>query len=107
MNQEQDVVTLVQARTGTEARVILALLEEAGIPAYIPGSMLTDEFAMSQKMLSGGAVEVQVPSSARERAQAILDQARESASFMDAETEDAEAEENEAQAEDLDDHDED
>ncbi len=55
-----DLVPFHTARTPFEARVIVAVLEDAGIPAYVAGGALTDEFALSQQLLNVQGVCVQV-----------------------------------------------
>jgi len=71
-------VTLLHARSSAETAVITALLRSEGIPFYVDGRLLVDEFAISQGLL-GLKSEISVRSHDLLRAQALLAEARESA----------------------------
>lgn len=71
-----ELVEFHQARNPWDARIIVAIMEDAGIPAFIPGGLLTDEFAMSQQLMNLTAVKVRVPADRLEDAQAALAAAR-------------------------------
>ena len=77
MPEDSEIAILEKAHTPMEATVITAVLRAAGIPAYVNGTLLQDEFAVIQRLLNLGAVEVQVPRDRLEEARAILEAARE------------------------------
>jgi hypothetical protein len=60
------------ASTPDQAKIYVAMLEAAGIPAFIDGNSSVDEFAMSQRMLNVSNVRVMVPTEAAERAMDVL-----------------------------------
>ena len=55
---ESDYVVVHTAQSHTEAQLVEGLLKSEGIAALVPGSELSDEFGMAQKM--SGAAEVVV-----------------------------------------------
>lgn len=57
---EPELTWLDIARTPFEARIILGILEEAGIPAYIDGTSLADEVAVSRLLMNAAGVRIQV-----------------------------------------------
>jgi len=71
--------TLMVARSRAEAQVVEALLQSAGIPVYVPGLLLQDDFAVSQRAMGLLGVKVEVPKTDLERAKQILAEAREKA----------------------------
>ncbi|HTE04940.1 MAG TPA: DUF2007 domain-containing protein, partial [Planctomycetota bacterium] len=74
--RSQDLVPLMQAHSRAEAAVVLSLLQSAGIPSYLDGRLLMDEFALSQALL-GLKSEISVHPSDIERAHLLLEEARE------------------------------
>ncbi|MGE0144262.1 MAG: DUF2007 domain-containing protein [Planctomycetota bacterium] len=60
------------AKSSAEAHLFVAMLQSAGIPAYVEGESLADEFAMSRKLMNLGGTSVMVPTSSLARAQEIL-----------------------------------
>ncbi|MBK8975076.1 MAG: hypothetical protein IPM29_04065 [Planctomycetes bacterium] len=77
-------VVLRVARSGFEARVIGAVLEDAGIPHQSDGGDLrTDEFAMAQKLMNAAGSTVRVPARLREAAERALAAAREAAELLE------------------------
>lgn len=60
------------ASTPEQAKVFVALLQSEGIPAYVDGDSLTDEFAMSRRLMNLTSVRVMVPTASLERAREIL-----------------------------------
>ena len=72
MSEPISVVVKV-ARTPEQAKVFVAMLQAEGIPAFVEGNALADEFAMSQRMLNTQNVRVMVPSEAAERAAELLE----------------------------------
>lgn len=72
-----ELVDFHQARSPWDARIIAAIMADAGIPAFVAGGLLTDEFAMSQQLMNLQGVQVRVPRDRLEEAQAALAAARE------------------------------
>ncbi len=68
-----ELVTLETTNTEAEARVIAAILQADGIPVYVQGDSLQDEFAISQRAMNLSAVEVRVPRACLEDARAALE----------------------------------
>ncbi|GAB4146686.1 MAG: hypothetical protein Fur0037_14750 [Planctomycetota bacterium] len=60
------------ARTPMEAQVLAAKLAAAGIPAFVEGRMLADEFAMSQALLNRLGVRIRVPAALLAKAEEVL-----------------------------------
>jgi hypothetical protein len=60
------------AKSAAEAQLFVAMLESAGIPAYVEGESLADEFAMSRKLMNLGGTSVMVPTSSLARAREVL-----------------------------------
>lgn len=60
------------ASTPDQAMIYVAMLQAEGIPAFTDGGSLTDEFAMSQRLMNVSSVKVMVPASSLEKAQEIL-----------------------------------
>ncbi|HET6202506.1 MAG TPA: DUF2007 domain-containing protein [Planctomycetota bacterium] len=76
MVEHPDIVTLVRAPSPSAATVLLSILLAEGIPAYIAGTLLQDEFALSQRLMGLNAVEIQVPRNRLEEARKVLEAAR-------------------------------
>lgn len=68
----KDPVVVRTASTPSQAKVFVTLLQAEGIPAYIEGDSLTDEFAASQRLMNLLGVKVLVPASELARAAEIL-----------------------------------
>ena len=66
-----------------EARVIAGVLKEAGIPCFVGGQNLTDEFAISQMVMGVAGVNIEIPAASAEAAEEALAQAREAGAKMD------------------------
>lgn len=64
------------AKSPEQAKIFVALLAGEGIPAHIEGEGLTDEFAMSRRMVNLVAVRVMVPTTSLERARDLLAEAQ-------------------------------
>ncbi|MEZ6036899.1 MAG: DUF2007 domain-containing protein [Planctomycetota bacterium] len=71
MSEPLAVVAKV-ATTPDQAKLYVAMLQAEGIPAYVEGAALADEFAMSRTMLNLSSVKVMVPPSTLEKATEIL-----------------------------------
>lgn len=69
---DETMVTVSTCHGPEEARVVAAVLEANGIPTFIDGQSLQDEFAMSQRLMNLSIIEVQVPASRQEEAQGLL-----------------------------------
>lgn len=74
-----DLVTLERFSNAAIAQLLAGLLRDAGIPVYIGGSQLQDEWAMSQKMMGLLSTELQVPRDRLDEAREILASVRASA----------------------------
>ncbi|MEZ5963256.1 MAG: hypothetical protein R3F56_05350 [Planctomycetota bacterium] len=64
------------AATPLEAELIAGIVREAGIPAFVTGSMLADEFALSQRLMHLGSITIQVPRHRLRDAAAAIEEAR-------------------------------
>lgn len=84
-------VAVHRARTGFEARVVVAVLADAGIQAFTPDGLLADEFAMSQRLMNLQGVDVLVRAEDAEAASEALAEARAAGREWAAETGAAEA----------------
>ncbi len=61
-----------------------AVLKSAGIPCYIGGQNLTDEFALSQLIIgTGPSVKIEIPANRREDAEKAVAEAREAGETLD------------------------
>jgi hypothetical protein len=74
--EDHDLVLLEKARTPDEAQVIAGVLKGEGIPVFVGGTSLTDEFAVSRRMLNLLSVEVMVRRHELEAARTALAEAR-------------------------------
>lgn len=60
------------ANSHDQAKVYVALLKAAGIPAFCDPDHASDEFAITQRMMNLSNVQVIVPTSELERAREVL-----------------------------------
>lgn len=67
-----DAVVVRTAQTPAQAQIFVALLQSEGIPAFVEGGSLTDEYAASRRLMNLMGVRVMVPASERERALEVL-----------------------------------
>jgi hypothetical protein len=67
---EPDFVVVHTASGFQEARLLAGFLESEGVPARVPGSELSDEFGMAQKL--SGAADVVVLGRDLEKAKEIV-----------------------------------
>ncbi len=67
---DPDFVVVHTASGHTQAKILAGFLQSEGIPARVPGSELTDEFGMAQKLT--GAADVIVPGRDHERATGLV-----------------------------------
>lgn len=75
---DRDPEILGEAMTAdsiAEAQVVTALLRAAGIPLYVDGRLLQDEFALSQA-ISGAGRKIMVPASRVAEAREVIQRAR-------------------------------
>lgn len=77
-----ELVELDEASSPIEARLIAGILQGAGIPAFVAGGLLTDEFAMSQRLMNLQNVRVQVRRDHLTRAREVLAEARAAAASL-------------------------
>jgi Putative prokaryotic signal transducing protein len=63
---------VIRASTVAEAQVLAAILQGEGIPAYVEGALLADEFATSRRLVNAIGARVLVPADCAARAQEIL-----------------------------------
>jgi hypothetical protein len=77
VTEHPEIVVLETAPSPSVATIVVALLQAEGIPAYVNGSLLQDEFALSQRLLGLSAVEIQVPADRLAEAREVLAAARE------------------------------
>ncbi len=85
------------ARSPWEARIIVAIMADAYIPAFVTGGLLTDEFALSQQLSNLEGVCVRVPGNRLADAQAALAAARKAGEMLteDSDTGDSDSGESE------------
>ncbi len=76
MAEHEALVEVATARNHSEALIIAAVLRSAGIPTYIEGAQLQDEWAASRRLLGLLSGRVQVPASLRDEALRVLEEAR-------------------------------
>ena len=69
-------MTLMHASSRAEAQVVVALLRANGIPTYVDGQSLQDEFALSQRLMGLNGLDIQVPKSMLEQARRTIEEAR-------------------------------
>jgi hypothetical protein len=79
-----ELTVFKRASSPIEAELIAGVLRSAGIPVHVGGGMLTDEFAVTQRMLNLSAVDVLVPSDRVDAAKAALEAARASSAEVEA-----------------------
>lgn len=72
------LVEFRMAKSPFEAKIIAAVLDDAGIPAFVASGMLADEFALSQRMMNLQGVKVQVAEENLEKAEEALAAAKRS-----------------------------
>jgi hypothetical protein len=74
---------VMTADSAGEAQVVAALLRAAGVPLYMDGRLLQDEFAISQAVTGGVGRQIMVPASRLEEARAVIAQARKDGESME------------------------
>ena len=81
---EHPEITIVHtAKSAFEAEVIAGVLREAGIPVYVAGQHLQDEFALSQMLANLLHIQIQVPADRADDARKALAAADESSKLLD------------------------
>jgi membrane protease YdiL (CAAX protease family) len=68
-----EFVLLGRAPNAAIAGLWKSMLEDAGIPAYVPGTNLSDEWAATQRMIGNVGADVFVPRSRLEQAREVVD----------------------------------
>ena len=71
-DQAPEFVVVKRLSDPASAKLVAQILLGEGIPAFVLGTNLQDEFAMTQMMLGGVGCDVQVPKAFEERAKAVL-----------------------------------
>ena len=61
MTEHPEVTVLMTAKTAFDAQVVVGILREAGIPAYVGGALLTDPVAVSELLANTRQVDIKVP----------------------------------------------
>jgi len=74
---------VMRADSAEEAQVVAALLRANGIPLYMDGRLLQDEFALSQAVTGGVGRKIMVPESRLEDARAVIAAARKEGESME------------------------
>jgi hypothetical protein len=74
---EPDLVVVKHLSDPPSAKLVVQILLGENIPAFVNGSELLDEFAMSQMALGNVACDVQVPRAYEEQAKKVLAAAKE------------------------------
>ncbi len=84
MESDNKPVRVAESCGSFEAKVLVGVLQAAGIRALTSTGPLMDEFAMAQAMMNN--VDVFVAKSDLERAQAAIVEAREAGKFLEEDT---------------------
>ncbi len=87
MSEDLDIVVFRTTESIMEARIIAGVLKEEGIPCYVSGQNLQDEFAISQMVMGQASVDIEIPASSREAAEAALERAKEAGKMLDEQAE--------------------
>ena len=90
-----DLIVVERAKSPAIASLIVQILKFEGIPAYVGGCLLQDEFAISQRMVGNNCVDIQIPRSCLREARRALRVLKESGKLLDDQEHDAEDEDNE------------
>jgi len=91
--EPEEIVVLERAPSTVIAEMIVSALQSAGIPAYVKGKFLQDEWAVSQRVLGLSGVEIQVSRSRLEEAKELLAEMREAGRILAEREDKREAEE--------------
>ena len=70
------------AKTPFEARVVAGVLDDAGVPHFVEGGVLADEFATTQRMMNLQSVAVRVPETHLDAAREALEEARKAGELL-------------------------
>jgi hypothetical protein len=77
VSEDIEIVDLETAPSPIIAAMIVQALKSAGIPAFVNGGLLQDEFAITQKLLGLNEVTIQVRKDQLEEAKKIREMMRE------------------------------
>lgn len=83
MSEDVEIVELETAPSPIIAGMIVQALRSAGIPAFVKGSLLQDEFAISQKVLGLNEVTIQVQKHRLEEAKKVREMMREAGKTLE------------------------
>ena len=83
MTDDIEIVDLETAPSPIIAGMIVQALRSAGIPAFVNGSLLQDEFAITQKVLGLNEVKIQVRKDQLEEAKEVRAMMREAGETLD------------------------
>lgn len=76
MSSSDRATVPIPTKSASEAQVVASLLRGAGIPVYVGGQMLQDEFGVAQRVMNLQSASVEVPRELEEKAFRILEEAR-------------------------------
>ncbi len=82
-DSDRKLTELHIAKNPFEAKVIAAVLEDAGLTAYVEDGSLTDEFAMSQRLMNLKGVTIMVRVEDLEAAQEALEASRKAGKLLE------------------------
>ena len=82
-NDSDELVAFVTARSPAEALIVRGVLRDAGIPAWVEGSMLQDEFSVSQSLMHLQRCRIQIRHVDVGRAEAAMSASRDAAALLD------------------------
>lgn len=77
MSDEVKAVELIQLPNQFIAEVVVGILKDEGVAAFVQGENLQDEFAASQRLIGNIGTTIFVPEDSLARAQEVLAAARE------------------------------
>jgi len=83
MSNEKDIVVLVSIKSPVVASYVVQALKFHGIPAYVGGCLLQDEFALSQRAMGLNCTDIQVPRSCLKEAREIIEIMKEAGKHLD------------------------
>jgi len=79
MPDDVELVTVESTSDRAIAQFVLSILRDAGIPAFVDGALLQDDWAMARKLPGRLSTGVQVPKDRLDEARSALGKARERA----------------------------
>ena len=85
MSREPDIVILEKAPSPIIAQLLVEALKSHGIEAYVEGTALVDEWAITQRVLGRQGVDIQVHRDRLDEAREVLAAMREAGRLLDEE----------------------